>query len=87
MCQVHRGAYVSLLATGNTDYVYRFPPKEDCRVYIAPGTYHYAYAPQTQVKWEKETKRRKDIPIDYPTNLIFYTQQPIFLAEAKTLLK
>ena len=50
MCQVHTGAYVSLLAPGKTDYqVYSLPPKKDYHVYIARSTYHYAYARQTQV--------------------------------------
>ena len=60
MCQVHTGAYVSLLAPGKTAYLYRLPPKKDCHVYIARSTYHYAYARQTQVNWTKETKKRKE---------------------------
>ena len=35
MCQLHTGAYVSLLAPGETDYsVYRLPPKKDYHVHI-----------------------------------------------------
>ena len=56
MCQVHTGAYVSLLAPGKTDYD-RLPLKKDYHVYITRGIYHYAYAQQTQVNWEKETKK------------------------------
>ena len=37
--------------------LYRFPPKKDNHVYIARSTYHYAYARQTQVICEKETKK------------------------------
>ena len=37
MCQVHTGAYVSLLAPGKTDYlVYRLPGKTDYLVYRLP---------------------------------------------------
>ena len=59
MCRVHTGAYVSLLAPGKTDFMYRLPPKKDYHVYIARSTYHYAYARQTQVNWKSETKRKK----------------------------
>ena len=61
MCQVHTGAYVSLLALGKTDYT-ACHPRNTTRyhVYIARSTYHYAYARQTQVNWKKETKERKE---------------------------
>ena len=52
MCQVHTGAYVSLLAPGKTDYTACHPRKTTTyilHVYIARSTYHYAYARQTQV--------------------------------------
>ena len=59
MCQVHTGAYVSLLVPGETYYqVYRLPPKKDYHVYITRKTYHYAYARPTQVNWEKETNNK-----------------------------
>ena len=60
MCQVHTGAYVSLLAPGKTDYIYRLPPKEDYHVYIARSTYHYAYARQTQRKSIGRKKQRRE---------------------------
>ena len=43
MCQVHTGAYVSLLPPGKTDSTACHPRKKDYHVYIARGTYHYAY--------------------------------------------
>ena len=55
MCQVHTGAYVSLLAPGKTDYTACHPRKTTTYVYIARSTYHYAYVRQTQVNWKKET--------------------------------
>ena len=51
MCQVHAGAYVSLLAPGKTDYTACHPRKTT--TYIARSTYHYAYERQTQVNWKK----------------------------------
>ena len=59
MCQVHTGAYVSLLAPGKTDYT-RLPPGKDYHVYIARSTHHYAYARQTQVDRKKKTNIRKE---------------------------
>ena len=59
MCQVHTGAYVSLLVPGKTDFN-RLPPKKDYHVYIGRSTYHYASASQTQVNWKKETTQRKE---------------------------
>ena len=59
MCQVHTGAYVSLLASVKTDYVYRLPPKKDCHVYTTRSIYHYAYARQTQVNWKKKQRTNK----------------------------
>ena len=59
MCQIHTGAYVSLLVPGK-NRLYRLPPKKDYHVYIARSTYHYAYARQTQVSWRKETKKSKE---------------------------
>ena len=59
MCQVHTGAYVSLLAPGKTDYT-ACHPRNTTHVYIARSTYRYAYARQTQVNRKKETKKRKD---------------------------
>ena len=51
MCQVHTGAYVSLLAPGNTDFTACHPVETTTyQVYITCSTYHYAYARQTQVK-------------------------------------
>ena len=40
--------------------LYRLPPKKDYHVYIARSTYHYAYARQTQVNWNEETKRKEE---------------------------
>ena len=58
MCQVHTGAYVSLLAPGKTDYTDCHPRKTTTYlVYITRSIYHYAYARQTQVNWKKETKK------------------------------
>ena len=59
MCQVHTGAYVSLLAPGK-NRLYRLPPEKDYHVYITRGIYHYAYAQQTQVNWKKETKNKEE---------------------------
>ena len=59
MCQVHTGAYVSLLAPGKTDYTASHPRKTTEYVYITRSIYHYAYARQTQVNW-KEKKKRKE---------------------------
>ena len=58
ICQVHNGAYVSLLALEKPTTVYRLPPKKDYHVYIARSTYHYAYARQTQVNWKKRNKEK-----------------------------
>ena len=52
MCQVHTGAYVSLLAPGKPDYT-ACHPRKDYHVYISRSTYHYAYTRQTQVNWRK----------------------------------
>ena len=62
MCQVHTGAYVSLLAPGKTNYVYKYrlPPKKDYHVHITCSTYDYAYARQAQVNWKEGTKIRKE---------------------------
>ena len=72
MCQVHTGAYVSLLAPGKTDYSSiplapreRLPCTPLLYIYIARGTYRYAYARQTHINWKKEAtketkKRRKE---------------------------
>ena len=59
MRQVHTGAYVSLLAPGKNNRLYRLPPKKNYHVYIARSTYHYAYARQTQVKYKKRNKYKK----------------------------
>ena len=58
MCQVHTGAYqIRLTTRAWKDQLYRLPLKKDYPVYIARSTcYHYAYARQTQVNWEKESK-------------------------------
>ena len=42
-----------------TIYSYRLPPNIDYHVYIALSNYPYAYARQTQINWQKETKKRK----------------------------
>ena len=75
MCQVHSGAYVSLLAPGKTDYN-RLPPRKDYHVYITRSTYHYAYARQTQVKLKKEKKTLhglSDQDLVIMTTLLQYT--------------
>ena len=59
MCQIHAGAYVSLLAPGK-NILYRLPSRKDYHAYVTRSTYHYAYARQTQVNWKKETKKRKE---------------------------
>ena len=57
MCQVHTGAYVSLLAPGKTDYTACHPGKTTrYQVYITRSTHHYEYARQTRVNWKKENK-------------------------------
>ena len=58
MCQVHTGAYVSLLVPRKTDYTACHP--KDYHVNITRSIYHYAYARQTQVNWKKETKKKKE---------------------------
>ena len=58
MCQVHTGAYVSLLAPEKTDYT-SLLPREDYHVYITRSAYHYAHARQTKVN-RKKTKKRKE---------------------------
>ena len=61
MCQVHTGAYVSLLAPRKTDYTACHPRKiTTYLVYITRSIFHYAYARQTQVNWKKEIKKRKE---------------------------
>ena len=61
MCQVHTGAYVSLLAPEKTDYYTASHPRKTTKyVYITRSIYHYAYARQTQVNWKKKTKKRKE---------------------------
>ena len=61
MCQVHTGAYVSLLALApGKKQLYRLPPKKNYHVYIKRGIYHYAHAQQTQVNWKKETKNKEE---------------------------
>ena len=42
MCQVHTGAYVSLLAPEKENRLCRWPPRKDHHVYITRSTYHYA---------------------------------------------
>ena len=62
MCQVHTGAYVSLLAPGQTDYTACHPRKTTTYI-LHVAIYYYAYARQTQVNWKKKTKKRKeDVP-------------------------
>ena len=58
MCQVHTGAYVSLVAPGKTDYTACHQRKTTTYI-LHIGTYHYAYARQTQVNWKKYTKREQ----------------------------
>ena len=60
MCQVHTGAYVSLLAPGKTDYT-ACHPRKTTTYNITRSIYHYTYARQTQVNWKKETKKEKEI--------------------------
>ena len=60
MCQVHTGAYVSLLAPGKNDYeVYRLPPRKDYHECITCSTCHYAYARQTQANWKNKQRKEK----------------------------
>ena len=62
MCQVHTGAYVSLLAPEKTDYIYRLPPKKDYHVHIArtvvPITTYTHDRRKSIGKKSKEKKRR-----------------------------
>ena len=60
MRQVHTGAYVSLLAPGETDYTACHPRKTTTYILHVVSTYHYAYARQAQVNWKKETKKTKE---------------------------
>ena len=63
MCQVHAGAYVSLLALGKTDYTACHPlgerrPRID---YIARSTYYYAYTVTSDAsQLEKENHDKND---------------------------
>ena len=58
MCQVHTGAYVSLLAPEKPTIP--LAPREGYHVYtLARGTCHSAYARQTQVNWKKRNKEKK----------------------------
>ena len=58
MCQVHTGAYVSLLAPGTTDYTTCYQGGY-YHVHITRSTHHYAYTRQTQVS-RKKMKQRKE---------------------------
>ena len=58
MCQVHTGAYVSLLAAGKTDFTACRPRKTTTYIlHVVP--YHYANARQTQVTWKKKQRKEK----------------------------
>ena len=59
MCQVHTGAYISLLAPGKKPTIPLAAQERLPRIYIARSIYHYAYARQTQVNCKKETKKTK----------------------------
>ena len=58
MCQVHTGTYVPLLAPEKTR-LHRLPPRKDHHVCSTRGTYHYAYARQTQIHLETEKTRKE----------------------------
>ena len=58
MCQVHTGAYVSLLTPGEIDYT-ACHPRQTTTYTLHVYIYHYAYARQTQVNWKKETKNKE----------------------------
>ena len=61
MCQVHTGAYVSLLAPGKTDYTACHPRKTTTYIlHVFNSAYQHAYAQQTQVSWKKEMKKGKE---------------------------
>ena len=60
MCQIHTGAYVSVLAPEKPTIPLCHPGNTTAYlVYITRSTYHFAYARQTQINWKKETKERK----------------------------
>ena len=46
---------IRLITRAWKNRLYRLPPKKDYHAYITRGIYHYAYAQQTQVNWQKET--------------------------------
>ena len=59
MCQVHTGAYVSLLASVKTDYTACHLRKTTTYIlHVLNSIYRYVYARQMQVNWKKETKNK-----------------------------
>ena len=59
MCQVHTGAYVSLLAPGKPTIP--LATQERLLRIITRSTYHYAYARQTQINWKKKQRKERKI--------------------------
>ena len=60
MCQVHTGAYVSLLAPEKSRF-YRLPLNKDYHVYSTLSTYitTHTYARQTHHDWKKKQRNKK----------------------------
>ena len=62
MCQVHTGAYASLLTPGKTDYLHTACPRKTTTyiLHVPGSTYYYAYARLTSSQFEKERKKKKE---------------------------
>ena len=59
MCQVHTGAYVSLLAPGKTDYTACHPRKTTTYIRITRSIYHCTTHTQDRLRSIGEEKQRK----------------------------
>ena len=68
MCQVHTGAYVSLLAPEKPTIPQPTQERVPRTHYTySSSTYHYAYARQTPVNWKKRDKDKKTKRKKYTT--------------------
>ena len=59
MCQVHAGAYVSLLTPGETNYSDRHPRKTTTYILHVVSITTHTHDRRKSI-WRKETKKRKD---------------------------
>ena len=60
MCQVHTGAYLSLLAPGKTDYIARYPRKTTTYVlHVVPIATH-THDRRKSIGKKKQIKEKKD---------------------------